>query len=119
MVYGIYCYLKKNKTDEGDLVEFIGEEEPEERIFLRRKRGIRKLRKTISANELIRKIYRKKIKAKMGKKIPLWASPKELETLAQWQETKENCQLHRLYEKARYSKEGCEKAEVDEYMKKR
>lgn len=119
VVYGIYCYLKKNKTDEGDLVEFIGEEEPEERIFLRRKRGIRKLRKTISANELIRKIYRKRIKAKMGKKIPLWASPKELETLAQWQETKENCQLHRLYEKARYSKEGCEKAEVDEYMKKR
>ena len=34
---------------------------------------------------------------------PQWASPQEIETRAGL----EDSQLHRLYEKARYSQEGC------------
>lgn len=119
MVYGIYCYLKKNKTDEGDMIEFINEMDEESKTFSWNIKKVTRLRKTLSANEIIRKLYRKKIKARIGNKIPVWASPKELEVLAQWQETRENGELHRLYEKARYSEGGCDTAEVDKYVKNR
>lgn len=117
VVYEIYCYLKRDKSDEGDVIEFIKETDDISKIYpqefnVRRKRG-----KTLSANELVRKIYKKKIKSGIKDRIPFWATPKELEDMAEWQITGEDSELHRLYEKARYSKEGCEKAEVDRYTK--
>lgn len=117
VVYGIYCYLKRDKSDEGDVIEFIKETYDVSEIYPQEFKERRKRRKTLSANEMIRKIYKKKIKSGIKERIPFWATPKELEAMADWQNTGENSELHRLYEKARYSKEGCEKAEVDRYTK--
>ena len=59
--------------------------------------------------------YKRKIKEGIQGKIPFWASPTELEMMAEWQETGSGSELHLLYEKARYSKEGCLKEDLDRY----
>ena len=99
------------------MIEFIKETDDTSKIYPQQFRVCRKRGKTLSANELVRKIYKRKIKSGIKDKIPFWATPKELEDMAEWQITGEDSELHRLYEKARYSKEGCEKAEVDRYTK--
>ena len=74
-----------------------------------------KKEKDSSPNAVIRRLYKKKIKAGIKGKIPFWASPTELEIMAQWQESVSEKELHLLYEKARYSKEGCLKEELNRY----
>lgn len=69
-----------------------------------------------SPNAIVRKMYKKKIKSGIKSKIPYWATPYELKVLAQWQKKGSESMLHMLYEKARYSKEGCLKEDLDRYM---
>lgn len=114
-LYSLYCYLKRNKTDEEDEIEFIKDNIPEEYLYLGDRKQEKPKRKLTSANELIRRKYRKRIKGTLHKKIPLWATPKELESLAEWEQSGKDRELHRLYEKARYSKEGCQMEEFDRY----
>lgn len=67
-------------------------------------------------NAMVRKMYKRKIKSGIKSGIPDWASLYELETLAEWQTKGGESMLHMLYEKARYSKEGCLKEDLDRYM---
>lgn len=62
-----------------------------------------------SYNGRVRRRYKGEIK-KYGGKLPACASPEELEKLAGWEE--ENGLLHQLYEKARYSEQGCSREDV-------
>lgn len=115
LVYSIYCYLKRDKKDEGDIVEFIKAAEKREKLIFENTGEERKKEKNNSPNAIIRRLYKRKIKEGIQGKIPLWASPTELEMMAEWQETGSGSELHLLYEKARYSKEGCLKEDLDRY----
>lgn len=114
-LYSLYCYLKRSKTDAEDEIEFIRDNTSEEYIYLGEKHSQKQDRKLASVNELIRRKYKKKIKEGLNKKVPLWATPEELESLAGWEQRGKDKELHRLYEKARYSKEGCQMEELDRY----
>lgn len=115
LVYSIYCYLKRDKKDKGDIVEFIKAAEKREKLIFENTGEERKKEKNNSPNAIIRRLYKRKIKEGIQGKIPLWASPTELEMMAEWQETGSGSELHLLYEKARYSKEGCLKEDLDRY----
>ena len=116
LLYSLYCFLKRERRDQDDVVEFIGKEE-EEVLWLYQEQQKGSGRKKVqSPNEIIRRIYKKKIKSGIKSAIPDWASPVELEILAQWQEKGSESMLHMLYEKARYSKEACHKEDLDRYM---
>ena len=56
-----------------------------------------------SPNAQVRRKYRRAVLRSAKEAPPQWASPQEIETRAGL----EDSQLHRLYEKARYSQEGC------------
>ena len=115
LVYSIYCYVKRDKKDEGDIVEFIKAAEKREKLIFENTGEERKKEKNNSPNAIIRRFYKRKIKEGIQGKIPFWASPTELEMMAEWQETGSGSELHLLYEKARYSKEGCLKEDLDRY----
>lgn len=116
LLYSLYCYLKREQKDDGDEVEFIKKEEEEALSLYQEQRKEETGRKRQSPNAIVRKIYKKKIRSGMKSRIPEWATPYELETLAEWKEKGGESMLHKLYEKARYSKEGCQKEELDRYM---
>lgn len=115
LLYSIYSYLKRDKKDEGDIVEFIKTEDKKEKIKRKSVLTEEEKEKNNSPNAIVRRAYRKRIKTGIKGKIPFWASPIELETMAEWQETGNKSELHLLYEKARYSKEGCLKEDLDRY----
>lgn len=115
LLYSIYSYLKRDKKYEGDIVEFIKTEAKKEKIKRKSVLTEEEKEKNNSPNAIVRRAYRKRIKTGIKGKIPFWASPIELETMAEWQETGNKSELHLLYEKARYSKEGCLKEDLDRY----
>lgn len=115
LLYSLYCYLKRDRKDEGDVVEFIKKEDKEVVSLKKRQFKVKGSRQEQSPNAIVRKMYKKKIKSGIKERIPEWASPYELETLAEWQEKGSESMLHKLYEKARYSKNGCEKEDLDRY----
>lgn len=116
LLYSLYCYLKRDRKDEGDMVEFIKKQEDEVVSLYKEQSNRSGKKKAQSPNAIVRKMYKKKIKFGIKSIIPNWATPYELETLAQWQEKGSESMLHELYEKARYSKEGCLKEDLDRYM---
>lgn len=65
-------------------------------------------------NAYIRKKYKKTIQksSKSNSDIPTSYTPTELEHYANLDETNETTTLHNLYEKARYSRQGCTKEDV-------
>lgn len=65
-------------------------------------------------NAYIRKKYKKTIQknSKSNSDIPTSYTPTELEHYANLDETNETVTLHNLYEKARYSKQGCTKEDA-------
>ena len=107
--------MKRDRKDEGDVVEFIKKEDKEVVSLKKRQFKVKGSRQEQSPNAIVRKMYKKKIKSGIKERIPEWASPYELETLAEWQEKGSESMLHKLYEKARYSKNGCEKEDLDRY----
>lgn len=115
LLYSLYCYLKRDRKDEGDVVEFLKKEDKEVVALKKSQRRARSTRQEQSINAIVRKMYKKKIKSGIKERIPEWATPYELETLAKWQEKGSESMLHKLYEKARYSKNGCEKEDLDRY----
>ncbi|MFI3326417.1 MAG: hypothetical protein R3Y35_09615 [Clostridia bacterium] len=61
-----------------------------------------------SPNAVVRKKYKKSVKAKKSKEIQNWQSPAEIEKTVKLEDEK----LHFLYEKARYSQNGVTKEEI-------
>lgn len=116
LLYSLYCYLKRERKEDDDVVEFIKKEEEEVFSLYQAHSKEAGKKKSRSPNAMIRKMYKRKIKSGITSEIPDWASPYELETLAEWQKKGSESMLHMLYEKARYSKEGCLKEDLDRYM---
>ena len=68
----------------------------------------------LSVNMRIRRKYKKIIRKSSKERPKGWETPYELETGAQLQEDESMKVLHKVYEKARYSKDGCTKEEARE-----
>ena len=74
-------------------------------------------------NTTIRKKFKKQIQQgshlnkKAGNSIPVSLTPLELEQYAKLPDDERTHLLHALYEKARYSKEGCTKDDVASFKK--
>ncbi|MFI3206635.1 MAG: hypothetical protein R3Y33_05265 [Clostridia bacterium] len=62
----------------------------------------------MSPNVIIRKKYKSTIKSRFKDEVEKWKSPSEIESTAKI----ENEKLHTIYEKARYSKDGCTKSDT-------
>ncbi len=124
--------------DEDDEIIFLGAEETSAAQSEKRLSRVKKERRN-SPNQRIRRLYRKTIRSAMkeqaaGWKTPEqrhpdgadeatkenegsaapagWETPSELETKAQLARDASTDKLHTLYEKARYSREGCTDEEV-------
>lgn len=105
-------------------IRSFGEDGEDEVIFLkkseeeeRRRLGGRKKEKgseMLSVNMRIRRKYKKIIRKSSKERPKGWETPYELETGAQLQEDESMKVLHKVYEKARYSKDGCTKEEARE-----
>ena len=105
-VYLLYLVIRNFRgtfVDQRDVVQFLGRdtEDEEEPLPQERVRGPAVWDR--SPNAQVRRKYRRAVLRSAKEAPPQWASPQEIETRAGL----EDRQLHRLYEKARYSQEGC------------
>lgn len=101
-----------NVEDEDEII-FLDSEETDENASLHeqlRNDGI------LSANAQIRRRYKKTIKKATKGTPSCWATPTELEAAAQMQNTDSIGTLHDLYEKARYSKNGCTREDLSKLV---
>ncbi len=110
-----FCLLCKNAAgyfaqDEEDEVTFLGTDEVES---IRGLFGKRKPRgdKRGSPDWKIRRLYKKLLKKRMSDTPAGWEAPAELEDKARL-EGEEAGELHEIYEKARYAREGCSPEEA-------
>ncbi len=103
----------------GDMQEFIDEET--ETSFIQdaeKKSGDSLFSSLFHPNATIRKRFKKQIQRgsssnkKVGNTIPISLTPAELEEYAGLSDDERTRLLHTLYEKARYSKDGCTKEDV-------
>jgi hypothetical protein len=85
------------------------------RRFLRKKGSPRESR--LSPNMQIRRRYKRTIRKSTKGRPCAWASPSELESHAGLAESADMHKLHDYYEKARYSKDGCTRTDVDALQK--
>lgn len=108
----------------GDIQEFINEET--ESTFLQdseKKERDSLFSMLFNPNTTIRKKFKKQIQQgshlnkKAGNFIPVSLTPLELEQYAKLPDDERTHLLHALYEKARYSKEGCTKDDVASFKK--
>lgn len=105
LLYGAYCLLRTFRSsfvDHRDVVQYLRgpQEKPEEAP--RRKRQRPRLWDR-SPNAQVRRKYRRAVLQASKEPPPVWAAPREIEEGAGLRDA----QLHQLYEKARYSREGC------------
>ena len=114
LVTAIYKLIKKfyrpsfDNNDEAVFLDPLGGSDSMDRMGRRE----RPLWLSFDPNAVIRKQYRKMIKK--GKKLIDRSAytPTELEEYAEIPESEHRSRLHGLYEKARYSQEGCTKEDV-------
>ena len=108
----------------GDIQEFINEET--ESTFLQdseKKERDSLFSMLFNPNTTIRKKFKKQIQQgshlnkKAGNSIPVSLTPLELEQYAKLPDDERTHLLHALYEKARYSKDGCTKEDVASFKK--
>lgn len=68
----------------------------------------------LSPTARIRRTYRKTInrQRRRGQAVPEWMTPAEIETMVELPKHEQYRQLHAVYEKARYSEEGCTDEDV-------
>lgn len=123
IIYLIYLFIQRfyrPVSAAGDTQEFIDKEtEPEymDRTERQKKEGI--MSRLFNPNAIVRKRFKRRIKkgaaARPGErsgKIPAPLTPSELEEFAGLPADAETQKLHELYEKARYSRDGCTKEEA-------
>lgn len=113
LIYQLFQRFYQPPQENNDQQEFIKEESN----FITRihsKKTESSLRFSFHPNAYIRKKYKKTIQKgfQSNSDIPTSYTPTELEDYANLDETNETTTLHNLYEKARYSKEGCTKEDV-------
>lgn len=96
--------------EENDEIVFIGEE-TRKAVSEESSSALRKREGWASPNRRIRRHYKKTLRRQMKTEPSGWETPQELEEMASLS-GQERDALHRLYEKARYSREGCGADEV-------
>ncbi|MDO4295387.1 MAG: hypothetical protein Q4D90_04400 [bacterium] len=114
LLYALYrslCRLFQAREFDDDEKVFLAPTFFGESIKASNKQEKKKLWRDFSYSGRVRRHYKRMVQKRRGKKqsIPPAAAPREIEQLLQFGGEKEL--LHLLYEKARYSREGCEKAE--------
>lgn len=109
----------KPTAAQGDTQEFIDEETESSFIQKTEKKESSSLfSQLFHPNMTIRKRFKKQIQKgcasnkKTGSSIPISLTPAELEQYANLSDDEQTQLLHTLYEKARYSKDGCTKEDV-------
>ncbi len=107
-VYGISRRFRSAFRDNQDVVQYLGTAADEKSPYEKRGRKKRSGLFDRSPNALIRRRYRKQILRASPEPPKRWQSPAELEATAGL----ENAELHRLYEKARYSALPCTPEDV-------
>ena len=101
--------------DEEDEIIFLGMEE-QESLRHSRKSHKKTKEKWYSPNRKIRRYYRKTLRNALNERPAGWETPQELERKAQLAAGEQTELLHRLYEKARYSREGCSRKDVEKIL---
>lgn len=119
LIYAIVQGIKKIgadfSTDENDSIEFLEDKTKDEKKKLRKQQN--KKEGYLSPNMQIRRKYKRTIK-RNTKGIPSFtATPSELERRAGITEEPNTTLLHSMYEKARYSKMGCGKEDLQSLNK--
>ncbi len=105
LLYAAYQALRNfhgSFVDHRDVVQYLKGPEDEDQLAPREKRP-RPAVWDRSPTAQVRRKYRRAVLRTAKEKPPRWAAPEEIERLAGL----ENQQLHELYEKARYSPDGC------------
>lgn len=118
LLYGIYRLYRKwieRQRYEGELREFVS---PLSEIRRQRpqRRSQRALWKDFSPSASVRRLYIRTLRRKKPKEFafPASATPEELETAVFGSA---HNPLHEYYEKARYSREGCSKSDLEKVRK--
>lgn len=110
--YGVYLILRNFRgtfVDHRDVVQYLrGPEDQEERSSDKKRK--RPSFWDRSPNAQVRRRYRRAVERMAKEAPPVWAAPEEIEAKVGLQ----NAELHGLYEKARYSREGCSAQEIRE-----
>lgn len=97
--------------DEEDEILFLGTEETDSLHRSARLRG-RAGERRGSPNQRIRRFYKKTLRRATQKRPDGWETPSELEAKAGLSANDSTEKLHTLYEKARYSPDGCSDADA-------
>lgn len=115
MIYQLFQRFYRPHPETDDRHEFIKEEiQLIPQLHRKKKKNEHSLYFQFHPNAYIRKRYKKEIKKRIdfSKEIPSHYTPTELEKYANLPPTNESEILHQLYEKARYSEQGCKKEEI-------
>ncbi len=108
-IYRIFRSFRSSFTDSRDVVQFLsGRDEDEKEPASEKRRGKRPAFLDHSPNALVRRRYRRTILKAARERPKGWNTPREIEQEAGVSQQ----ELHELYEKARYSPEGCSQADV-------
>lgn len=108
-IYRVFRSFRSSFTDSRDVVQFLsGRDEDGKEYFQEGSRGKRPSFLDRSPNALVRRRYRRTILKAAKEQPKRWNTPEEIEREAGVSQQT----LHELYEKARYSPEGCSQTEV-------
>ncbi|MCI5620972.1 MAG: hypothetical protein MR355_05340 [Lachnospiraceae bacterium] len=114
LIYAIVQGIKKIGadfcTDENDSIEFLEDKTKDDKKKLRKQQ--KKKEGYLSPNMQIRRKYKRMIKRNTKGTPSSTATPSELERRAGIAEEPNTTLLHSMYEKARYSKMGCGKEDL-------
>lgn len=114
VVYGLCRRMVRSFAGDGEEDELIFPDQEAEEVYERAARGRKEARWT-SPNQAVRRRYRRTILKKAPRSPGGWETPEELEEGAGLGGAEENRYFHEIYEKARYSREGCSKEEARDY----
>ncbi len=113
IIHAIKNAIADFNVEDEDEITFLDSEETDETSSIH---GQVKIDRILSANAQIRRRYKKTIKKATRGTPSFWATPSELETAAQIEHTDSMDALHVLYEKARYSENGCTREDLSKLV---
>ena len=112
ILYDLYKKYHETVLTDGDRVEFLSPVKGDRKEGLKKRKRSGSLFSARSANEMIRRYYKKKIESTAKKTIPVSLAPEEIEETAGLSGAEGMEEFHEIYEKARYGKERCGQDEV-------
>lgn len=121
IIYKKFSEVIKRKRKYAEVREFILPEMLREGMKNKETKKEGRLFLDMSPNGRMRKLYIQRVKkaGKKGMRIPGSYTPEEIENFAGLAEDEDRAGLHECYEKARYSKNGCNGTEIRELKGRR